>query len=211
MTADNYERFGQAAIDYVLTRPELEADRVALVGSSMASYWGSRIAGVDGRLKACATVRANYRPKVHIFSQASPRFKQVFMYMAGVREEVAFDRLAAAMTLDGWGPRIHCPSLLVTGEYDPLSYLEETEAFFDEIAGPKELWIFENEAHDLQGLRALGGMNVLHFMLDWVRDALDGRFGPDHRRRVFIPQRGHGPYPSEALSALSPSALHLEG
>ncbi len=194
VTADNYERAGQAALDYIAARPELEGDRIAIMGSSMGTFWGSRLAAVDSRVKACATARACYGPKVHIFNQASPRFKQMFMYMAGVHNEAAFDGLAAEMTLDGWGPRIHCPSLLVTGEYDPLCYLEETEAFFEEIAGPKELWVFENEAHGLGKLKALGGGHLYGFMLDWVRAALDGRFEPGYRRRVLIPQRGLGPY-----------------
>jgi pimeloyl-ACP methyl ester carboxylesterase len=197
VTADNYERAGIAALDYIATRPELEGDRIALVGSSMGTHWGSRISALDGRVKACATARACYGPKTHIFNQASPRFKQVFMYMAGIHDEAEFDQMAAEINLDGWGPRIHCPSLLVTGEYDPLSYLEETEAFFDEITGPKELWVFENEAHSLANPKALGGVPLFHYMLDWVRDALDGKFGPGYRRRAYITARSHGPYTAE--------------
>jgi pimeloyl-ACP methyl ester carboxylesterase len=194
VTADNYERAGQAAIDYIAGRPELAGDRDAVVGSSMGTFWGARICALDPRVKACATARACWGPKVHIFNQASPRFKQVFMYMAGIHDELTFDALAEQLTLDGWGPRIQCPSLLVTGEYDPLTYLEETEAFFEEIAGPKELWVFENEAHGLGTMRALGGVHLYGFMLDWLRDALDGQFEAGYRRRVLIPQRGLGPY-----------------
>lgn len=195
VTADNYERAGRAALDWIERRPELEGEQIALVGSSMGTFWGSRIAALDRRVRACATARACYGPKQHIFEQASPRFKQVFMYMAGVHDEAEFDRMAAAMTLEGWGPEIQCPSLLVTGEYDPLTLVEETEAFFETIAGPKELWVFENEGHTLANMRALGGVPLYSFMLDWVRDALNGRFGPGYRRKVLIPQRGGaGPY-----------------
>ena len=195
VTEDNYERAGVAALNYIAGRPELLGEQIALVGSSMGTYWGSRIAAVDARVRACATARACYGPKQHIFEQASPRFKQVFMYMAGVHDEAEFDAMAARMTLEGWGPRIQCPSLLVTGEYDPLTYIEETEAFFEEIAGPKELWIFENEGHTLANLRALGGVHLYSFMLDWVRDALDGKFAPGYARKKLIPQRGGaGPY-----------------
>jgi alpha-beta hydrolase superfamily lysophospholipase len=160
----------------------------------LGTYWGARICGLDPRVKACATARACWGPKVHIFQQASPRFKQMFMYMAGIHDEPTFDAMADEMTLDGWGPRIQCPSLLVSGEYDPLTYLEETDAFFETIAGPKELWVFENEAHSLGSMKALGGVHLFGFMLDWLRDALAGRFEPGYRRRVFIPQRGLGPY-----------------
>ena len=137
VTEDNYASAGSAAIDYVLQRPELDADKVVLFGSSMGTYWGSQIAATDPRVRGCATVRACYGPKQHIFNQASPRFKQVFMYMAGIHDEAAFDRLAARMTLDAYAPRIQCPTLMVTGEYDPLCYLDETEAVYEAIPGPR--------------------------------------------------------------------------
>ncbi len=195
VTDDNYERSGRAAIDYILQRPELDEDKVVVFGSSMGTFWGSRLAASDPRVRACATVRACYGPKQHIFDQASPRFKQVFMYMAGMHDEAEFDQMAARMTLDACAPRIQCPTLMVTGEYDPLCYLDETEAVFEAIGGPKELWVFENEAHSLRGMKGLGGLNVYGFMLDWLQDALRGRYGPGYRRRVLIPQRtGTGPY-----------------
>jgi pimeloyl-ACP methyl ester carboxylesterase len=194
VTADNYERAGRAAVDYILQRPELDEDKVAIFGSSMGCYWGSRLAATDPRVRACATVRACYGPKQHIFNQASPRFKQVFMYMAGIHDEAEFDRLAERMVLDDYAPRIQCPTLMVTGEYDPLCYLEETEAVYDAIPGPKELWIFENEAHSLRGLRAIAGLNVYGFMLDWLNDALAGRYGAGYQRKLLIPKAGLGPY-----------------
>ena len=172
VTEDNYASAGSAAIDYVLQRPELDADKVVLFGSSMGTYWGSQIAATDPRVRGCATVRACYGPKQHIFNQASPRFKQVFMYMAGIHDEAEFDRLAARMTLDAYAPRIQCPTLMVTGEYDPLCYLDETEAVYEAIPGPKELWVFENEAHSLRGMKAIASLNVYAFMLDWLNDAL---------------------------------------
>ena len=194
VTDDNYASAGSAAIDYLLQRPELDAGKVVLFGSSMGTYWGSQIAATDPRVRGCATVRACYGPKQHIFNQASPRFKQVFMYMAGIHDEGEFDRLAARMTLDAYAPRIRCPTLMVTGEFDPLCYLEETEAVYEAIPGPKELWVFENEAHSLRGMKAIASLNVYAFMLDWLNDALAGRIGPGHQRRVLIPKAGVGVY-----------------
>ncbi|HET9072938.1 MAG TPA: alpha/beta fold hydrolase [Solirubrobacteraceae bacterium] len=199
---DNYERAASAAIDYLLERPEVDPDRIAVVGTSFGSHWGTRLAAMDHRMKALATTHAVYGPKTAIFEEASPRFKQMFMYMAGIHDEAEFDAMAERMTTVGYGARITCPTLMVTGEYDPLAHLEATLALFDEITAPKELWVFENEFHRVQAREGIAGLELHLFMGDWVRDALDGRLPADHSRIVLVPQHGGaGPYtpPAESL------------
>jgi alpha-beta hydrolase superfamily lysophospholipase len=205
VTDDNYERAANAAVDYLVGRPEVDAARIAVCGVSFGSHWGPRLAAIDTRVRALATTHAVYGPKISIFEEASPRFKQMFMYMAGMTDEDAFDEMAARMTTAGYGARIHCPALVVTGEYDPLSHLEEAVAFFEELAGPKELWVFENEFHRVSGKAGIAGLEIYPFLADWLRDALSGRFPPDHRKIVLIPQRGAaGPYSAPVASVYVP-------
>jgi pimeloyl-ACP methyl ester carboxylesterase len=119
----------------------------------------------------------------------------MFMYMAGIRDEAAFDSVAARMTTEGYGARITCPTLMVTGEYDPLCHLEDAQRFFNELAGPKEMWVFENEFHRVTGRAGIGGVDIYPFLADWLKDALDGRLPVDLKRMVLVPQRtGVGPY-----------------
>jgi len=202
VTDDNYERAASAAIDYLLSRPEVDPQRIAIAGTSFGSHWGSRTAAIDERVKALATTHAVYGPKRAIFEEASPRFKQMFMYMAGIHDEAEFDRMAEKMTTEGYGQRIHCPTLLITGEYDPLCHLEDAVAFFEEIAGPKELWVFENQFHRVSGKEGIAGLEIHPFMADWLRDALDGRLPADLNKIVLVRQKsGAGPYdpPVESL------------
>ncbi|MDR7419693.1 MAG: alpha/beta fold hydrolase [Armatimonadota bacterium] len=195
VTDDNYERAAQACLDYLVRRPEVDPARVGVCGTSFGSHWGPRLAARDNRVRALATTHAVYGPKRAIFEEASPRFKQMFMYMAGIRDEDAFDAMAARMTTEGYGSRITCPTLVVTGEYDPLCHLEDAQRFFDELAGPKEMWVFENEFHRVTGRSGIGGLDIYPFLADWLRDALDGRLPPDLRRMVLVPQKtGAGPY-----------------
>ena len=115
--------------------------------------------------------------------------------MAGITDESAFDEMVARMTTEGYGARIACPTLMVTGEYDPLCHLEDAQRFFDELAGPKELWVFENEFHRVTGRAGIGGLDIYPFLADWLRDALDGRLPADLKRMVLVPQKtGTGPY-----------------
>ena len=195
VTDDNYERAASAAIDYLVARPEVDADKIALVGSSFGSHWGPRAAALDRRVKVLATNHAVVGSKRLIFEEASPRFKQMFMYMAGISDEQAFDRMAERMTTEGYAAKVSCPTLTVTGEYDPLSHLEDVVDFFEELAGPKELWVFENEFHRVSGKEGIAGLEIYPFMADWVKDALDGKLPSDLRKIVLVPQKsGAGPY-----------------
>jgi pimeloyl-ACP methyl ester carboxylesterase len=192
--ADNYAEAGRATLDYLVERREVDPDQIALLGLSMGSYWAPLIASRDGRVKACASAHACYGDKTSMFEQASPRFKQVFMYMAGVHDEAEFDRMAERMTLLDRAREIACPMLMVTGEYDPLCPIHEGVRVYDELVVPKELWVFENEFHRVTNSKALGGAAIHGFMVDWLKDAMAGRFGAEHAREVLIPQRGLGPY-----------------
>ena len=121
VTHDNHGPAGKAFVDYLATPPKIDAGRIGIFGISMGSYWAPLIAAHDRRIRACAGATACFLQKNRIFNESSPRFKQVFMYMAGIHDEDRFDRLAAKMTLERYAGRIACPILLCTGEFDPLS------------------------------------------------------------------------------------------
>jgi pimeloyl-ACP methyl ester carboxylesterase len=195
VTHDNYERAASAALDYLASRPEVDANRLAVSGFSMGSYWAMRTAAADGRVRAVATAAACYGSKRAIFEEASPRFKQMFMYMAGIHDEPTFDAMAEKMHLYDHAARITCPTLQVVGEYDPLCHLEDAYAVYELLAGPKEFWVLENDFHAPWNVRNLGGLSAFPFLADWIRDALAGRIPPDHNRQVLVPDRsGKGPY-----------------
>lgn len=201
VTADNYERAASAALEYLAGRPEVDPERLAVSGFSMGSYWGMRTAAIDQRVKAVATAAACYGSKRAIFEEASPRFKQMFMYMAGIHDEPAFDEMAEQMHLYDHAPRITCPTLQVVGEYDPLCHLEDAYAVYQLIQGPKEFWVLENDFHAPWNIRNLGGVAAFPYLADWIRDALAGRIPPDHNRQVLVPDRtGKGPYEAASES-----------
>jgi pimeloyl-ACP methyl ester carboxylesterase len=212
VTSDNYEQAGSAAIDYLCQRPEVDSEKIGVSGFSMGSFWGMRLAARDRRVNAVATAAACYGPKHAIFEEASPRFKQMFMYMAGIRDEAAFDRMAAEMTLDGAAAKITCPTLQVTGEYDPLAHLEDVLAVFEKVGGPKELWVVENGFHSQRGLENFGGEQVDFFgyLANWLRDALAGNTPSDLNRRVLVRQKdGAGPYDPPIPGLLLPERLGI--
>ena len=195
VTLDNYERAGSAAIDYLSDREEVDEDQIVVSGFSMGSYWCMRLAAIDKRVKAVATAAACYGPKDAIFEQASPRFKQVFMYMAGIHDEDEFDEFAAQMILDDLASDVTCPALQVTGEYDPLAPLETVLPIYEKVSGPKELWVIENDFHNPRNRPNFGGIDFFGFLADWLNDALAGKYEAGHKREILVPEHGEkGPY-----------------
>ncbi|WP_108661123.1 alpha/beta hydrolase family protein [Acuticoccus kandeliae] len=178
VTDEKYIKAGRAALDYLEARPEIDGDRLAVSGASFGSYWAPMVAAHDPRVKACAGIMGILYSMQAIFELAPPSFKSTFMYMAGMSDEDAFDKMAATMGLEGVGAKITCPTLITQGENDFLCPLDGAYRFFDEIAGPKEMWIFENEFHPLGGVMA----HLIPWLADWVLDAFDGKFSADYAK-----------------------------
>ena len=198
VTADNYERGAQRFLDHLVGRPDVDADRIGVSGASMGSFWGTRLAALDDRVKAVATAVACYGSKRAIFQQSSPRFKQVFMYMAGIDHEEEFDRMAAEMTLVDEAGDITCPVLMAMGEYDPLCPLDEAYDVFERLPDPKEIWVLEDAFHNLRSMPHLGGLDIDPLLADWLSDTLNARVDRSGARRVLMHSRGtEGPYGGE--------------
>jgi len=193
---DNYERAGAAVISYLLTRPEVDPDKIAIYGISMGSYWSLRLASYDHRIAAAVSAVACFNPNNTIFTQSSPRFKQMFMYMAGYEDEEKFDEeVAKPMTVRGYLDKIQCPTLLATGEFDPLCPLEDAIEAYAELQSPKEMWVFENQHHVLWGINNLGGLDGHDYFLDWLQAIFSGKGLPkDHNRLAYIRENGDGPW-----------------
>ena len=190
---DNYERAGAAVIDYLMTREEVDSDKIGIYGVSMGSYWSLRLASYDHRPAAVASGVATFNPNNTIFSVSSPRFKQMFMYMAGMDDEDEFDEMANKMTVKGYVDKVKCPTLLATGEFDPLCPLEDALEVYGDIKSRKELWVIEDQFHPLWNIPNLGKLDCHHYIMDWLERALV--HGKTNKERIaYVSNKGEGPF-----------------
>jgi dipeptidyl aminopeptidase/acylaminoacyl peptidase len=196
LTADNYERAASAALDVLLARPDVDAGSVAVYGLSFGSFWALRIAAADARVAAVAAPWASYVDKRHLMNEESPRYKQLFAYLTQAESEEELDAIAAAMTLDDDVAAITCPALLITGEYDPRSPIDEVYELFDRCSEQTELWVFGDQHHmvTLSGRSdvPLWMLDVHALSLDWLRDRMRGTRSP-HAGEVLYLEPGEGP------------------
>lgn len=168
-TVENFERAVSAFIDYLINRKEINPEKIVLFGTSMGSYWGTRAAAHDHRLKAVATALGCYGPKDVIFNVAQPNFKKNFMYMAGIPDEDEFDQIAEKMYLGDMMYDIECPFLMIHGEFDELTPVQDVIDEYSKVKSPKELWLIEDSFHCL-------GAIVQEFFLsvgDWLTARLN--------------------------------------
>jgi dienelactone hydrolase len=169
-TATNYADAGKLACDYLVNRPEIDADRLAVMGSSMGSYWAPRVVAEEPRFKACAVSGVCLEPGQYaIFNMSSPTFKLNYMYMAGYDDEAAFDEFAKTLTLEGVGKKITCPYLVIAGEDDEHCDMKFVYGFMEEIRSPKVLVVYEGERHSIRNPRSR------MLVINWVADRLAGK------------------------------------
>jgi pimeloyl-ACP methyl ester carboxylesterase len=181
----NYERAVSAAIDYLETRPEIDATRIATFGVSTGSYWSPRAAIWEARhknrIKAAGGLAAQWDPSfVTEFEYAQPNFKSNYMYMAGEDSEAEFDRKATLHDLRDIG-EITCPILIVQGEFDELCTPEQVEKIITKATSPYEMRVYEDEFHPLGGV----AVEAYELAADWLKDRLDGKpVGPSLIHRI---------------------------
>src|ERR1051325_2741363 len=182
-TASNYADIGKLACDYLVKRPEIDADRLAVMASSMGSYWAPRVVAVEPRFKACAVSGVCVEPGQYaIFNMSSPTFKLNYMYMAGYDDEAAFDEFAKTLTLEGIGAKIRCPYMIVAGEDDEHCDMKFVYGLMQEITAPKLLIVYQGEKHSIKNPRAR-----VH-LINWLADRLAGK--PFKSEKIYVETSG---------------------
>jgi dipeptidyl aminopeptidase/acylaminoacyl peptidase len=183
------------AYDFLSQRADVDESRIGISGRSFGTYWSLRAAAEDGRF-ACVggAVACYYWDRLTIFQEVTIRFKQVFMAMAGTEDEEAFDKECEGYTLKGFADKVTCPVLMGIGEFDPLNPLEDAEAVFEALAGPKEMWIFEDEFHRIRAPKNLGGGATYDFIAQWMLRAMNGHVKEGHAKKRFVKLNGDGFY-----------------
>ena len=174
---------GTAAVEWLTARPEIDPARIGLSGNSFGSFFGTIAAAHEPRLHAISVAAVCHEPGFHtIFEEASPTFKQRFMYMSGLTDEAKFDELRRTMTWEGHAEKIRAPYLCVAGEHDELSPLVHTEHLMNALGGPKRLVVYQDSRHSVGAVPAanLGPFPPI-LMADWMHATLSGTEFPSEK------------------------------
>lgn len=105
------ERVSRAVIDYLVTRPDVDPDRIALHGSSMGGYSGPRCATDDKRIKALAVLSGAFSLREDIFDFYPP-IQDRLRWLIGSTDSEQGRREIGNFTLEGIAHQIECPMLI---------------------------------------------------------------------------------------------------
>jgi len=197
LTADNYEDAASAAIDYLIERPEVDAQSIGVYALSFGSHWGMRIAATEHRIRAIAAPWASFVDKYYLMNEESPRYKQLFAYLTRSGSEEELDRVVGNMTMEGLMDKIVCPTLVVAGEYDPRAPVDEVLRLFDQMKAPAELWLLSDQHHNgsvtLTARSSVWEADVHAFACDWLRDRVNGIPLKHAGKVLYLESSGAGP------------------
>ncbi len=186
----NWIDAGRAIMDWMTARPEVDPQRIGVVGQSFGSFFATICCAVEPRYRACAITATCLEPGFHtIFEEASPTFKQRFMYMSGYSNENAFDEFRKTLTWEGLAEKIRVPYLCVAGESDELSPLAHTERLMTTLQCPKQLVVYQDSRHSVGNVPAAQlGPTPGGLVADWMDARLAGK--PLASERWFVEAGG---------------------
>jgi dienelactone hydrolase len=190
VSMQNWIDAGPAVVDWLTARPEIDAQRIGVTGSSFGSFFGTIVASHEPRIAATAVIATCLEPGCHtIFEEASPTFKKRFMWMSNYTDEAKFDDFVKTLTWEGHVEKIRNPYLVVAGEADELSPLEHTERMIRTMTGPRQLVIYADSRHSVGNVPAANlGPFPPALVADWLVARFNGK--PVTSERWFVQATG---------------------
>jgi dipeptidyl aminopeptidase/acylaminoacyl peptidase len=166
----DYEVPVRAAIDYLQQRPEVDRDRIALLGRSFGGYYAARAAAFEKRLRACAIFGALY-DGVDLYDTYPP-IRHQLRWLTGAKDlDDARERLKA-FTLKGVVDKISCPLLVVHGEDDHLVPARHAQRTYDEARTDKQLILYKPGEPGSIHCSYDGFPYTIPTLFDWLADRL---------------------------------------
>ena len=105
------ERVAKAVIDYLVTRPDVDPERIGLHGSSLGGYSGPRCATGEKRIKAVAVWSGAYNLIDDIFDYYPP-IQDRLRWLMGAKDLQEAREKIKEFTLIGRAQKIDCPLLV---------------------------------------------------------------------------------------------------
>ena len=197
LTDDNHVDAAAAVIEVLMKRREVDAKKIGVYALSFGSFWGMRIAAKNKNIAAAAAPWASFVDKYYLMTEESPRYKQLFAYLMQSSSEAELDAVWQKMTMDGLMEKITCPTLIVTGEYDPRAPVDEVYRLFDQMKAPAELWVLPDQHHNgsitQKGRSSVWEADIHAFVCDWMRERFEDKPLKHPGKSLWIDPAGAGP------------------
>ena len=142
----HYETAVSAVIDYVETRPDIDAARIGLWGVSLGGYYAPRAAAFERRVRACIALSGPF-DFLKAWDGLPELTREAFRVRSHCATEADARRNAATLSLEGVAGHINCPLFVVAGKQDRVVPWQDAERLAREAQGPVELLTILDGGH----------------------------------------------------------------
>jgi cephalosporin-C deacetylase-like acetyl esterase len=157
------------AVDYLETRPEIDAGRIGYVGGSMGGIIGAIFIGVEPRIKAAALIVAGGNMSLMVRESEHPAIPPIRRYLE--EQGITYDELQRMLDpidplnfIGRFSPR---PVVFHLGSYDRIVPAEAGRQLYMRAGEPKEVYWYD-AGHNLP--MELVAVRILDFMDENLRD-----------------------------------------
>ncbi|WP_044563385.1 S9 family peptidase [Azospirillum sp. B4] len=178
------ERWASAALDYLLTRNDVDPARIGMFGLSLGGYYAPRAAAMEPRFALCAVMGANHnwgemqkRRRQREGENPVPHYWDHVMWVFGKPDIDSFMAWAPNMCLDGVVERIRVPFLVTHGEGDRQIPLEYAHQSYDQAVNSpnRHLHVFRATDYEVEHCGADNGTISRDYIADWVAETFGCR------------------------------------
>ena len=173
------EAWGSAAYDYLLTRDDVDHDRIGMFGLSLGGYFAPRIASMDTRFQLCSVMGANHnwgemqvRRQHREGDNPVPHYWDHVMWVFGKDSVEEFMDWAPNMDLTPVIGNMTCPFFIMHGGGDrqiPTEYAEQSR---DQAVNSKQVDYFVTcpEHFEVEHCGADNGTFMRDMLADWMAE-----------------------------------------
>jgi dienelactone hydrolase len=160
------ERIGKILIDYLESRPDVDANRIAMQGISMGGYGTPRAASGEKRIKAALMMSGSFSLREDLFDYFPPIQERV-RWIIGASDLADARKRLAEYTLESAASKIECPMLIGYSKDDRIMDPQGAYRLYQAAVSSKREMV-EGTGHT-QASNA-GGPRELRppVMADWV-------------------------------------------
>lgn len=171
------EAWASKAVDYLLTRKDVDPKRIGMFGLSLGGYFAPRATAFEKRFTLCAVMGANHnwgemqkRRQAREGDRPVPHYWDHVMWVFGKKTIEEFMAWSPAMDLNGVVEKIAVPFLVTHGEGDrqiPVEYAHQS--YEQAVNSPKrELRITTKADFEVEHCGADNGTILRDYIADWV-------------------------------------------
>ncbi len=179
----DYEVAGTAAYNYVASRPEVNAQRVAVMAYSFGGYYAPRIAAFEPRYAACVVfgavawdIHAKQLERKRLL-ETDPKLTSQspfqLPWVLGVKDMDAAIETVKRYTLADCAKKIRCPFLVTHGANDRLATPADAKKLYAAVgSGRKTLKIFAADEGGAEHCHVDNRQGGIDYVADWITAVL---------------------------------------